>query len=148
MLTKPSLGFCFCLRTKYVRMYLGLDFSYYFSWDNHEIKAYLKLLLAASCRWVLTKYLTRYVLVKLVTSICFVTTSTYISMTTLLTNTVAHSTKPSFMPKTDNQPPKKFLSLALSWAKVVKNGKILTFKVNFLCQKISESFYIFFHWRI
>ena len=33
------------------------------------------------------------------------------------------------MPKTNNQPPKKFLSLALSWAKVVKNGKILTFKV-------------------
>ena len=36
------------------------------------------------------------------------------SMTTLLTHTVAHSTKPSFMPKTNNQPPKKFLSLALS----------------------------------
>ena len=33
------------------------------------------------------------------------------------------------MPKTNNQTPKKFLSLALSWAKVVKNGKILTFKV-------------------
>ena len=28
-------------------------------------------------------------------------------MTTLLTHTVAHSTKPSFMPKTNNQPPKK-----------------------------------------
>ena len=63
-----------------------------------------------------------------------------LSMTTLLTHTVAHSTKPSFMPKTNNQPPKKFLSLTLSCAKVVKNGKILTFKVNFLCQKISESF--------
>ena len=36
------------------------------------------------------------------------------SMTTLLTHTVAHSTKPSFMPKTNNQPLKKFLSLALS----------------------------------
>ena len=36
------------------------------------------------------------------------------SMTTLLMHTVAHSTKPSFMPKTNNQPPKKFLSLALS----------------------------------
>ena len=65
-------------------------------------------------------------------------------MTTLLTHTVAHSTKPSFMPRTNNQPPKKFLSLALSCAKVVKNGKILTFKVNFLCQKLSESFSIFF----
>ena len=43
------------------------------------------------------------------------------SMTTLLTHTVAHSTKPSFMPKANNQPPKKFLSLALSWTKVVKN---------------------------
>ena len=63
-----------------------------------------------------------------------------VSMTTLLTHTVAHSTKPSFMPKTNNQPPKKFLSVVLSWAKVVKYGKILTFKVNFLCQKISEYF--------
>ena len=36
------------------------------------------------------------------------------SMTTLLTHTVAHSTKPSFMPKTNNQPLKKFLSLSLS----------------------------------
>ena len=61
------------------------------------------------------------------------------SMTTLLTHTVAHSTKPSFMLQTNNQPPKKFLNLALSWAKVVKNGKILTFKVNFLCQKIYKS---------
>ena len=63
-----------------------------------------------------------------------------VSMTTLLTHTVAHSTKPSFMPKTNNQPPKMFLSLALSCTKVVKYGKILTFKVNFLCQKISKSF--------
>ena len=36
------------------------------------------------------------------------------SMTTLLTHTVAHSTKPSFMPKTNNQSIEKFLSLALS----------------------------------
>ena len=62
------------------------------------------------------------------------------SMTQLLTHTVAHSTEPSFRLKTNNQPLKKFLSLALSWTKVVKNGYILTFKVNFLCQKISESF--------
>ena len=48
-------------------------------------------------------------------------TNLFVSMTTLLTHTVAHSTKPSFMPKTNNQPPKKFLSLALSWAKLVKN---------------------------
>ena len=38
----------------------------------------------------------------------------YLSMTILLTHTVAHSTKPSPRPKTNNQPPKKFLSLALS----------------------------------
>ena len=38
----------------------------------------------------------------------------WLSMTTLLTHTVAHSTKPSFRPKTNNQPLKKFLSLALS----------------------------------
>ena len=37
-----------------------------------------------------------------------------------LTHTVAHSTKPSFMPKTNNQPAKKFLSLALSWASYQK----------------------------
>ena len=49
---------------------------------------------------------------------------TLCSMTTLLTHTVAHSTKPSFMPKINNQSPKKFLSLMLSWAKVLKNGKI------------------------
>ena len=61
-----------------------------------------------------------------------------ISMTTLLTHTLAHSTKRSFMPKTNNHPPKNVLSLALSCKKVVKNGKILTFKVNFLCQKLSE----------
>ena len=59
-------------------------------------------------------------------------------MTTLITHTVAHSTKPSFMPKTNNQPPKKFSVLGLVEQKVAKNGKILTFKVNFLCQKISE----------
>ena len=64
-------------------------------------------------------------------------------MSTLLTHTVAHSTKPSFMPKTNNQPPKKFLSLALSSAKVVKNLKILTFKVNFLSQNLNLSDFFF-----
>ena len=48
-----------------------------------------------------------------------------ISMTSLLTHTVAHSTKLSFRPKTNNQP---ILSLSVSWVKVVKNCKILTFK--------------------
>ena len=32
----------------------------------------------------------------------------------------------------------------ISWQKC----QFLTFKVNFLCQKSSEAFYIFFHWRI
>ena len=47
--------------------------------------------------------------------------SIYDSMTFLLTHNVAHSTRHSFRPKTNNQPIKKFLSLAFSWVKVVKN---------------------------
>ena len=39
----------------------------------------------------------------------------------LLTHIVAHSTRPSFRPKTNNQPLKKCLSLAISWVKVVNN---------------------------
>ena len=44
-----------------------------------------------------------------------------ISMTQLLTHSVAHSTKPSSRPKTKNQPLKKILSLVFSGVKVVKN---------------------------
>ena len=66
-------------------------------------------------------------------------TCTFISMTSLLTHTVAYSTRPSFRPKTTNQSIKKFVSLAVTSVKVVKICKILTFKVNVLCQKISES---------
>ena len=62
-----------------------------------------------------------------------------IVMISLLTHTVAQSTRPSFRLKINNQPLKKFLSLAVSLVKVVKNSKILTFKVNFLCQKLWES---------
>ena len=62
------------------------------------------------------------------------------SMTSLLTHTVAHSTRLSFRPKTNNQSIKKFLSLVVNWVKVVKNCQILTFKVNFLHQELSESF--------
>ena len=36
------------------------------------------------------------------------------SMTSILTHNVAHSTRHSFRPKTNNQPIKKFLSLAFS----------------------------------
>ena len=58
----------------------------------------------------------------------------HFSMTQLFTHSVAHSTRPSFRPKTNNQPFKKFLSLVVTWVKVVKMCQILTFKVNFLCQ--------------
>ena len=70
-----------------------------------------------------------------------------VSMTSLLMHTIAHLTRPTYRPKVNNLPIKKFLSRAASWVKIVKNGKILTFKVNFLCQKLSESFK-FFYWRI
>ena len=62
--------------------------------------------------------------------------SKLLSMTSLLTHTVAHFTRSSFTPKINK--------LVVSRVKVVKNGKILTCKVNFLCQKLSESFSIFF----
>ena len=45
------------------------------------------------------------------------------SMTSLLTHTVAHFIRSSFRPKTNNQTLKKFLSLAVSWVKVVKFAK-------------------------
>ena len=48
-------------------------------------------------------------------------TTTTISMTSLLTHTVAHSTRPSFIPKANNKSLKKFLSLVVSWVKVIKN---------------------------
>ena len=46
-----------------------------------------------------------------------------ISMTSLLMHTVSHSTRPSYRPKTNNQPLKQCLSLSVSWVKVVKNTK-------------------------
>ena len=52
-------------------------------------------------------------------------------MTSLLMHTVAHSTRPSFRLKPNDQPLKKFLSLVVSRVKVVKNCKILTFKVKY-----------------
>ena len=39
---------------------------------------------------------------------------TITSMTSLLTHTVAHSTRPSYRPRINHQPLKKFLSLAIS----------------------------------
>ena len=63
-----------------------------------------------------------------------------ISMTSLLMHTVAHSNRPSYRPKINHQPLKKFLSLAVTSVKVVEKGKVLSFKVNFLCQKSSKFF--------
>ena len=74
---------------------------------------------------------------------CFVQ-KLYSSMTQLLSHTIAHFTGSSFMLKANNQPYKIFFDLSFSWVNVVKNCKILTFKVNFLCQKLSESFQFFF----
>ena len=37
---------------------------------------------------------------------------------------------------------------AISWVSIVKNGKILFFRVSFVCQKWSKSFQFFVHWRI
>ena len=65
-------------------------------------------------------------------------------MTQLLLHAIAHFTGPSFMLKANNQPYKKILGLALGRVNVVKNCKILTVKVNFLRQKLSESNH-FFH---
>ena len=44
----------------------------------------------------------------------FTLVGTFYSMTQLSTHTVAHSTRPSFRPKTNNQPTKKFLSLEIT----------------------------------
>ena len=69
----------------------------------------------------------------------FTLTTYTISMTSLLMHTVAHSTRPSFRSKINNQPLKKLLSLLVSWVKVVKNGKILTFS-QFSNAKIIRNF--------
>ena len=44
------------------------------------------------------------------------------------------------MLKANNQPYKNCLGPSFNWVNIVKNCKILTFKVNFPCQKLSESF--------
>ena len=43
------------------------------------------------------------------------------SMSSLLTHTVAQSIRLFFIPKANNQSFKKFLNLAVSWVKVIKN---------------------------
>ena len=63
-------------------------------------------------------------------------------MTQLLSHTFAHFIGSSYNLKANNQPKIKNLGLAFTCIKVVKNCKILTFKVYFLCQKLSESFKI------
>ena len=66
------------------------------------------------------------------------------SMTQLLLHTFTHLTGSSFMLKAKLLPNKTFLGLMQTCIKGVENGKILTFKVNFLHQTLSESFYFFF----
>ena len=43
------------------------------------------------------------------------------------------------MHKANNQPHKKILDLGCSWVNIVKNCKILTLQVDFLCQIIRKS---------
>ena len=66
------------------------------------------------------------------------------NMTSLLTHTVAHSNRLSFRPKINNQPIKKFLSLAVSWVKVVKNCK----NSETAKSKMIQMFLKLFHCRI
>ena len=66
------------------------------------------------------------------------------SLISLLTHTVAHFNRLSFRPKTNNQPIKKFLSLAVSWVKVVKNCK----NSETAKSKMIQMFLKLFHWRI
>ena len=47
-------------------------------------------------------------------SLVSIVSTIFNSMTSLLTHTVAHSLRPSYRPKINHQPLKKFLSLAVS----------------------------------
>ena len=53
--------------------------------------------------------------------------SKYVSMTQLLTHTIAHSTRPSFSPQNNNQPTKKFLILAVSCKEICKTCNVCSF---------------------
>jgi hypothetical protein len=55
-----------------------------------------------------------------------------------------HLAQPSFLPKNQMLQNGFLISVTLRWHSGVKNHEIWTFKVNFLCQKMSESFYFFF----
>ena len=68
----------------------------------------------------------------------------WLSMTTLLLHTFANASKHSFSSKAKNNCIKKFVSLAVTCIKVVKNCKILTYKVNFLCKSKMIQIFIFF----
>ena len=73
-------------------------------------------------------------------------------MTSLLSHTVACSTRLSFRPKTSNQSIKKKLSLAVNWVKVVKKWQNSDFQSQFSMSKMIWIFLIFFsihlkrHW--
>ena len=102
--------FTFCRGYIYSRdyVYSGLQSKvksfYYFDWD-------ITISINCWCEWepFLATLQPKISTLALFLSSC--------SMTSLLTPNVAHSTGPSFRPKTNNPPIKKFLSLAVSWVK-------------------------------
>ena len=61
-------------------------------------------------------------------------------MTQLLPHTVAHSTRPSFRPKINNQPSKKFLSLEITWVKSLQNVQNSDFQSQFSKSKMIQIF--------
>ena len=65
---------------------------------------------------------------------------TYTSMTSLLTHTVAHSTRPSFWPKTKNQPLKKCLKSCRQLSKSCQKLQNSDFQSQFSTSKINQIF--------
>ena len=84
--------------------------------NSHEIKSHVQ----AKYEWMLNDFRKRGEPAAAASQVLSCTLK-YISMTSLLTHTVAHSTRPSFRPKTNYQPLKKFLSLAIFYVKNYPN---------------------------
>ena len=72
------------------------------------------------------------------------TSTMYISVTSLLPNTVAQPTKWIFLPKNSSQLAIFVIGLAFTWVWGDKNHQNLIFKVNFLCQKSVLLFWYLF----
>ena len=64
--------------------------------------------------------------------------STYVSMTQLLSHTIAHFTWPSFMHNGNNQLYKILFGLTFIWLNNVKNCKFLIYASMFLVMKINK----------